>query len=140
MIRTVDSPAIGYGCPTCGAAPGDRCRAMSGRRSLRNEVHAARVEVATLALHSAEQVLSEIEAQKNADQLKVHVRRTATTPLRPHVHLIWAWPVKSDRARVAGASPACVATLKRLSVLEVTPSKAILTPLGKQIATMLEAT
>lgn len=144
MIKTARSPALAFDCPECGMVRGAMCIYTRGAGTQRNEVHAARVRVATRALTASVRpadVLRQIDAlgvMPTAAQVKDHLRRTAAEPLRTHASVGWVWKSAGPKRAVA-ASDSAVWTLRQFALLEVNGNRATLTALGRAVLALVDA-
>lgn len=143
MIKTAKSPALAFDCPECGMGMGSMCIYTRGAGTQRNEVHAARVRIATAALTASVKpadVLRQIEAlgiMPTPGQVKDHLRRTAAEPLRTHAGVGWVWKSAGPKRAVA-ASDSAVWTLRQLALVEVNGNRATLTALGRAVLALVE--
>lgn len=146
MIRTAESPAMAHECPTCRAAKGVMCSAMTGVRSQRNEVHHERIAVAEAAILKtlkASEALALIDASKEPPpaQIRDHIRRTAEVDLVASTAWGWSWPRSWPRGRSSRSTAASVVTvdlLKRMRIVQVEGHKCRLTELGRKVAKLIE--
>lgn len=144
MIKTARSPALAFDCPECGMVRGAMCIYTRGAGTQRNEVHAARVRVATRALTASVRpadVLRQIDAlgvMPTPAQVVDHLRRTAAEPLRTHASVGWVWKSAGPKRAVA-ASDSAVWTLRQFALLEVNGNRATLTALGRAVLALVDA-
>lgn len=143
MIKTARSPALAFDCPECGMVRGAMCIYTRGAGTQRNEVHAARVRVATRALTASVRpadVLRQIDALgvPTPAQVKDHLRRTAAEPLRTHASVGWVWKSAGPKRAVA-ASDSAVWTLRQFALIEVNGNRATLTALGRAVLALVDA-
>ena len=135
---------MAHECPTCRAAKGVMCRATSGARSQRTEVHHERVAVAEAAILQTlkpRDALALIDASTEPPpaQIRDHILRTAEVDLVVNGQWGWSWPRTWPRrpARSTAASLTTVDLLRRMRIVQVHGSKCKLTELGRKVAKLI---